>query len=147
MKKAVLIPKSIVEQSLGQKPLKGKNRLNPFYEFATKNQLPIIIFENHEVESDIAESMVHEHFSELFICIDGKAIFIVGGKLINCIPATDENGVEIPYEWRGVGITEGETVALEVGDMFFIPAGVPHQQSCSMGTSRLFRIKIPINKG
>ena len=143
MKKAVFIPKKLVEDSLSQIPVNGKNRLNPFFNFSTQNQLPVIIFENHNVGPGNAEAMIHEKFGELFLCIQGVTTFITGGTLQNPVLDKDDAGNDVPGEWRGVKISGGDIIILREGDSLWIPADVPHQQICSRGTSRVFRIKIP----
>ena len=51
--------------------------------------------------------------------VDGEATFVFGGKM--------EGGkVTSPGQWQGADITGGETHRIAKGDVFVIPAGVPH---------------------
>jgi mannose-6-phosphate isomerase-like protein (cupin superfamily) len=65
-------------------------------------------------------SEVHEHEADIFVIEDGEGTLITGGKLVN-------SHVEKPGELRGTSIAGGEQVHYAPGDIFHIPAGVPHQ--------------------
>ena len=65
-------------------------------------------------------SEVHEHEADIFVIEEGEGTLITGGKLVN-------PHVEKPGELRGSSISGGENVHYSPGDIFHIPAGVPHQ--------------------
>ena len=65
-------------------------------------------------------SEVHEHEADIFVIEDGAATIVTGGTLVN--PKTQK-----PGEIRGTSITGGERHTLAIGDIFHIPAGMPHQ--------------------
>jgi mannose-6-phosphate isomerase-like protein (cupin superfamily) len=65
-------------------------------------------------------SEVHEHEADIFVIEDGEGTLVIGGKLVN-------SHVEKPAELRGTSIAGGESVHYAPGDIFHIPAGVPHQ--------------------
>jgi mannose-6-phosphate isomerase-like protein (cupin superfamily) len=65
-------------------------------------------------------SEVHEHEADIFVVQEGEGSLLIGGKLVN-------SHVEKPGELRGTSIAGGETIHYAAGDIFHIPAGVPHQ--------------------
>jgi mannose-6-phosphate isomerase-like protein (cupin superfamily) len=65
-------------------------------------------------------SEVHEHEADTFVITDGEGTLVTGGKLVN-------SHVEKPGELRGTSIAGGEDMHYAPGDIFHIPAGVPHQ--------------------
>jgi mannose-6-phosphate isomerase-like protein (cupin superfamily) len=71
-------------------------------------------------------SEVHEHEADLFVMEEGEGTLVVGGKLVN-------SHVEKPGELRGTSIEGGEKLHYAPGDIFHIPAGVPHQMLVEKG--------------
>jgi mannose-6-phosphate isomerase-like protein (cupin superfamily) len=71
-------------------------------------------------------SEVHEHEADIFFIQDGEGTLVTGGKLVN-------SHVEKPGELRGTSISGGENVHYGPGDVFHIPAGVPHQMLVEKG--------------
>ncbi len=71
-------------------------------------------------------SEVHEHEADIFVIEDGEGTLITGGKLVN-------SRVENPGELRGTSISGGEKMHFAPGDVFHIPAGVPHQMLVEKG--------------
>ena len=65
-------------------------------------------------------SEVHEHEADIFVIEDGEGTLVTGGKLVH-------SHVEKPGELRGSSIEGGENMHYAPGDIFHIPAGVPHQ--------------------
>jgi mannose-6-phosphate isomerase-like protein (cupin superfamily) len=62
---------------------------------------------------------VHDKETDVLYVVDGEATFVFGGKM--------EGGkVTSPGQWQGSDITGGETHRIAKGDVFVIPAGVPH---------------------
>ena len=62
---------------------------------------------------------VHDKETDVLYVVDGEATFVFGGKM--------EGGkVTSPGQWQGTDITGGETHRIAKGDVFVIPAGIPH---------------------
>jgi glc operon protein GlcG len=62
---------------------------------------------------------VHDKETDVLYIIDGEATFAYGGKMVG-------GKVSKPGQWLGSDITGGETRHIAKGDVFVIPAGVPH---------------------
>ena len=62
---------------------------------------------------------IHTHDADIMYVLEGTATVITGGS------APDAKMIE-PGELRGASIAGGETRQLKKGDVFIIPAGVPH---------------------
>jgi len=62
---------------------------------------------------------VHDKETDVLYVIDGEATFVFGGKMVG-------GKVTRPGQWLGTDITGGQTHRLVKGDVFVIPAGVPH---------------------
>ena len=62
---------------------------------------------------------VHDKETDVLYVIDGEATFAYGGKMVG-------GKVSRPGQWLGSDITGGETHRLVKGDVFVVPAGVPH---------------------
>jgi mannose-6-phosphate isomerase-like protein (cupin superfamily) len=71
-------------------------------------------------------SEVHEHEADFFVIEDGEGTMLTGGKLVKA-------HVESPGELRGTSISGGEKIQFAPGDIFHIPAGVPHQMLVEKG--------------
>jgi len=62
---------------------------------------------------------VHDKETDVLYIIDGEATFAYGGRMIG-------GKVTRPGQWLGSDIAGGETHHLVKGDVFVVPAGVPH---------------------
>ena len=62
---------------------------------------------------------VHDKETDVLYVVDGEATFVFGGKMVG-------GKVSRPGQWLGTDITGGETHRIAKGDVFVIPAGVPH---------------------
>jgi quercetin dioxygenase-like cupin family protein len=62
---------------------------------------------------------VHDKETDVLYVIDGEATFAYGGRMVG-------GKVSRPGQWLGTGIDGGETHHLGKGDVFVVPAGVPH---------------------
>ena len=62
---------------------------------------------------------VHDKETDVLYVIDGEATFAYGGRMVG-------GKVTRPGQWLGSDITGGETHRLGKGDVFVVPAGVPH---------------------
>ena len=62
---------------------------------------------------------VHDKETDVLYVTDGEATFVFGGKMVG-------GKVTRPGQWLGSDITGGQTNHLVKGDVFVIPAGVPH---------------------
>ena len=62
----------------------------------------------------------HNTQVDVVTVVSGAGTLVVGGTMVDAKTTA-------PNEIRGTGITGGERHAMHVGDVFHIPAGVPHQ--------------------
>ena len=62
---------------------------------------------------------VHDKETDVLYVVDGEATFVFGGQMVG-------GKVSRPGQWLGSDITGGETHRIGKGDVFVIPAGVPH---------------------
>lgn len=65
-------------------------------------------------------SELHNTQVDMVTVVSGEGTLIVGGTMVGAKTTA-------PNEIRGTGITGGERHPMHVGDVFHIPAGVPHQ--------------------
>ncbi len=137
--KTVLISKSTVEATLSKVPIQGKHLPEPFKSFALANKLPFAILEDTKV-SNGAE--VHIHEGDLWLCLEGEAVFTCGGELVEPKYRLSADSTENKNELFASNIKGGIEFSVRAGDWLWIPAGEPHQHS-AVGTSRLVIIKIP----
>ncbi|MFH1780851.1 MAG: cupin domain-containing protein [Candidatus Nealsonbacteria bacterium] len=128
----IVLPKKLTEEALAKQSVQGTRQLEPLKSFISEKHLPIILLEDQEVVND---AEIHKQTGDFFDCLEGEAVFICGGELVN--PWTlDEN------ELRSKTIQGGEKIILKPGDSVWIPAGCPHQHG-SKGVARLRVVKIP----
>jgi mannose-6-phosphate isomerase-like protein (cupin superfamily) len=62
---------------------------------------------------------VHDKETDVLYFTDGEATLVFGGKMVG-------GKVTRPGQWLGSDITGGETHHVAKGDVFVIPAGIPH---------------------
>jgi mannose-6-phosphate isomerase-like protein (cupin superfamily) len=62
---------------------------------------------------------VHDKETDVLYVVDGEATFVFGGQMVG-------GKVSRPGQWLGSDITGGQTHRIGKGDVFVIPAGVPH---------------------
>ena len=62
---------------------------------------------------------VHDKETDVLYIIDGEATFAYGGRMVG-------GKVTRPGQWLGTDIAGGESHRLVKGDVFVVPAGVPH---------------------
>jgi len=77
----------------------------------------LIVSGSHREKAGEVE--VHDKETDVLYVIDGEATFSYGGKM--------EGGKSSrPGQWLGTSISGGESHHLVKGDVFVVPAGVPH---------------------
>lgn len=135
---AIYIPKSMIDETLAQAPLRGKRNIEPLKSFSKTHGASITILEDTDVIND---AEVHAKEADLWGCIDGEVTFLCGGELIDPWYAKKADGSKNQNELKAKTIKGGTKIVLKSGDWLQIPAGEPHQHSCR-GTARLFIIKI-----
>lgn len=118
-------------------PVVGKRMVPPFDNF---NERPFGIVEDHEL--NIGAPEVHTHEDDLWIGLDGEAVFILGGELVEPTFRKFKDGNEDPREIKGKDIIGGKKIIVRPGDILWIPAGIPHMHTAS-GTARLLIYKNP----
>ena len=62
---------------------------------------------------------VHDKETDVLYVVEGDATFVFGGQMVG-------GKVTSPGQWQGTEITGGETHHIGKGDVFVIPAGIPH---------------------
>jgi mannose-6-phosphate isomerase-like protein (cupin superfamily) len=62
---------------------------------------------------------IHDKETDVLYIIDGEATFVVGGQMVG-------GKVTRPGQWLGSDITGGETRHITKGEVFVVPAGIPH---------------------
>jgi quercetin dioxygenase-like cupin family protein len=65
------------------------------------------------------EVEVHDKETDVLYILEGEATFVYGGKMVG-------GKTTRPGQWLGSDITGGQTHHLVKGDVFVVPAGVPH---------------------
>jgi len=62
---------------------------------------------------------VHDKETDVLYILGGEATFVFGGQMVG-------GKTTRPDQWLGTDITGGETHHVVKGDVFVIPAGIPH---------------------
>ena len=62
---------------------------------------------------------VHDKETDVLYILDGDATFVFGGKMVG-------GKMSRPGQWLGSDITGGETRHIAKGEVFVVPAGIPH---------------------
>jgi len=62
---------------------------------------------------------VHDKETDVLYILEGEATFVFGGTMVG-------GKTTRPDQWLGTDITGGETHHVGKGDVFVIPAGIPH---------------------
>ena len=62
---------------------------------------------------------VHDKETDVLYIVDGEATFVFGGQMVG-------GKVTAPGQWQGSDITGGQAHHIAKGDVFVIPAGIPH---------------------
>ena len=65
------------------------------------------------------EVEVHDKETDVIYVTDGEATFVFGGKMVG-------GKATRPGQWLGSDITGGQTNHIAKGDVFVVPAGIPH---------------------
>jgi mannose-6-phosphate isomerase-like protein (cupin superfamily) len=65
------------------------------------------------------EVEVHDKETDVLYILEGQATFVFGGTMVG-------GKTTRPDQWLGTDITGGETHRVGKGDVFVIPAGLPH---------------------
>ncbi|HEY4475042.1 MAG TPA: hypothetical protein VJC06_03905 [Candidatus Paceibacterota bacterium] len=115
----------------------GKRMIPPFDNFKER---PFGIVEDHEFNKGVPE--VHTHEEDLWIGLEGEAVFVVGGELVEPSFGRLKDGSDNPREIKGKNIVGGNMMVVGPGDILWIPAGIPHMHIAS-GTARLLIYKNP----
>lgn len=136
--KSIYIPKSAIAETTAQPPRAGKNLLEPFKSFAENAGLPFKVLEVHE---SVYEAEIHKRICDLWYCLEGEAVFELGGELVDPWMKKNADGSEDSYELKASAIRGGKEVRLLPGDWLWIPAGEAHQHK-TKGTARLVIVRM-----
>lgn len=110
--------------------LKGFKKSEMLGDFGNHNTRMTFRDKDGEVE-------VHQNWTDIMVMVSGEATLLIGGKQVN--PKSAPDG-----ESRSATVTGGEKHAIAPGDIFHIPAGVPHQFQVAAGkTITYFALKVP----
>jgi len=77
----------------------------------------LLVSGSHREKSGQVE--VHDKETDVLYVVDGEATFVYGGKMVG-------GKVTRPGQWLGSDITGGQTNHIAKGDVFVVPAGIPH---------------------
>ena len=66
-----------------------------------------------------AQVEMHDKETDVFYVVDGAATFVTGGQIVG-------GKVTRPGQWSGSEIAGGDTHQVVKGDVYVVPAGVPH---------------------
>ncbi|KKT81463.1 MAG: hypothetical protein A3B99_04175 [Candidatus Yanofskybacteria bacterium RIFCSPHIGHO2_02_FULL_44_12b] len=135
--KFVHIKRAEIDKALSVDSVAGKRMIPPFNGFSER---PFGILEDHQVKDGLPE--IHTHEEDLWIGLEGEAIFTLGGELVEPYFKKLADGSEDEREIKGKSIAGGTEVIVGTGDVLWIPAGVPHMHTAS-GTARLLIYKNP----
>ena len=132
------IPSEIIRFFCSAEPQTGA-RVVADSEKLFNSGFPVRIVQHCRVAKAIAE--VHLDADDLWLCMEGEASFVCGGRLIEPIE-------QVPGEltFLAPSIVEGKVVNLKKGDWLLIPAGQPHQPVTSLSAS-LAIVKLPAREG
>ena len=78
---------------------------------------------------------VHEHETDTIYVLEGGALFVTGGKMVN-------PKLTAPGEIRGSDVIGGEARRLSRGDVMVVPEGVPHWFKEIDGTFLYYVVKV-----
>jgi glc operon protein GlcG len=85
--------------------------------------MPILEVGDYKIHASRREgpgmAEIHTRDTDIAYVVQGSATLVTGGTALNVKPTAAE-------EFRGSGITGGETRQLGMGDIVVIPNGVPH---------------------
>jgi mannose-6-phosphate isomerase-like protein (cupin superfamily) len=97
------------------------------------NQMRIAIFHDEKHENDLHE--VHDWSDDIYYVLDGEAILILGGTLIE--PTETSVG-----EWRAKSASGGQKITIKKGDLIIVPRGTPHQRTVTGKGFSMILIKV-----
>ena len=78
---------------------------------------------------------VHDKETDVLYILEGEATFVFGGKMVG-------GKTTRPDQWLGTDITGGETHHVVKGDVFVIPASIPHWFKEVPGSISYFVVKV-----
>ncbi len=95
----------------------------------------------HDCDAILPMAEAHPHQDDLWLCVSGRALFCIGGKLDGERKMGDDGKTVL-----APGIVGGRDIVLEPGHWLHIPAGQPHRHG-AQGLACLLIIKIPPPEG
>lgn len=117
--------------------------MDPIGKLFVSGVLPGTIIEDVRIWRNEAELHINE--ADFWICLQGKAKFLYGGKMVKPYRKKMSDGSINKDHLFSKKITGGTKIILKPYDIFLIPAGQPHQHG-SDSIARLAVIKIPDKK-
>ncbi len=93
--------------------------VNPLLKYG--NDYTLLVYRNADGQAEL-----HEHESDLYMVVDGEATLVSGGSMV-------DRTSQSPGEFRGSGISNGESQTLRKGDVVHIAPNIPHQLKVKPG--------------
>ena len=101
----VFVPRRVFYDALGTAPTQGNRILEPFESIRNRTQLPGFLVETVDI---LSEAEIHMALGDLWMCISGKSVFIVGGDLVDGKQRRNSDGSEMIGEFFSSAIQDGE---------------------------------------
>lgn len=103
----------------------------------------------HRPQSPPGVAAVHFQVTEVYHVLDGAAMLVTGGKLINA-KARPADSESVKFEdgpgESGSGIEGGASQRIKAGDIVIIPAGMPHWFSAIEGSITYLVVRVDPNR-
>jgi mannose-6-phosphate isomerase-like protein (cupin superfamily) len=99
----------------------GLHAANKLQDLISAGNIGCRVFVQHEANVATNQGEVHDAADDVFIILDGSAVFVLGGIL-------DAPKETQPGEWRAPGISGGKEVKANKGDVIIVPRGTPHRR-------------------
>ncbi len=103
--------------------------------FADKTANYTVQYMQEEDKTQLGACEVHEGKDHVFVVIDGKGIYNVGGTL-------EEPREVSPGEWRGARLKDAKAFPVSKGDVIVIPRGTAHYRDSKGSALSLLSISI-----
>jgi len=94
---------------------------NKLHDLINAGNVGCRVYIQHESDVSTNQAEVHDAAEDVFLILEGTAIFVLGGKL-------DSPQETQPGEWRAPGIAGGKEFRVNKGDILIVPRGTPHRR-------------------
>ncbi len=114
--------------------VKGLQSANKLQDLINADNIGCRVYIQHELDVSTNQAEVHDAADDVFVILEGSAVFVLGGKL-------DSPKETQPGEWRAPGITGGKDYRVNKGDVLIVPRGTPHRRTTASMDVTLMLIK------